>query len=448
MPPKLLTLGSIVLVSVGWFLFHGVDLDPTKRPRSAFCQNDLGATMNRGGHQEEMLWRGCLIASDPTTHFKRYTTALPYRQTESRSCLACHGENKIAPSFAQMWISYPKVDPATGKLIDFARAIRKEINSRYGAAVPGLDDPAITSLYLYAAIKANQQQLTYRMTPQALTSPEAIHSLKKAAGPDCIAKFDEKGWPSGERAKFIVQGCNLVTETSRYATSLPVKPWKSSLTCQSCHRDAGDRENAGSLAQAAVLLPHMLSSLNRAIRHDDRILMCFARSLNWLDLGLNAPEIQEIIVYSNWLAQINKLPIGVLPEGRGMPALQDTLGLGSSFMAGERIYNQQCVTCHGPSGWGLPGSKVPPITGKASFNSAATLAHRERLSGFIYYNMPPRPKGTPPVLSRQEALDIAAYLTSFSRPEDPVHTSVITQAAKRAQINLMQYLGTAGSDIK
>lgn len=448
MPHKLLTLGSIALASAAWFLFHGIDLDPTKRPPSAYCQNDLGTAMNRGGHQEEMLWRGCLIASDTITHFKRYTTALPYRRIETRSCLACHGENKTAPSFAQMWIRYPKVDPATGKLLDFARAIRKEVNFRYGAALPGLEDSAITSLYLYAATKAGQQHLTYRMTAQALASPEAINPLKKAASPDCIAKFDEKGWPSGERAKFIVQGCNLVTETSRYATSLPVKPWRSSLTCQSCHRDAGDRKNAGSLAHAAVLLPHMLSSLNRAIRHDDRILMCFARSLNWLDLGLNAPEIQEIIVYSNWLAQINELPIGVLPEGRGMPALQDTLGLGSSFMAGERVYNQRCVTCHGPSGWGVSGSKIPPITGKASFNSAATLAHRERLSGFIYYNMPPMPKGTPPVLSRQEALDIAAYLSSFSRPEDPVHTSVITQAAKRAQINLMQYLGTVGSDIK
>lgn len=450
MPHRLLTLGSIALISIAWLFFHGIDLDPTKRPPSVFCRNDLGTSMNRGGHQEEMLWRGCLIASESTTYFKRYTTALPFRPEETRSCLACHGENKTAPSFAEMWVSFPKVDPVTGKLVDFARAIRKEAHIRYGAALPGLEDSAITSLYLYAATKAGQQHLTYRMTSNVPASPEEIKALKKTASPDCTAKFDEKSWPSGQRAKFIVKGCNLVTDTSQYATSLPVKPWQSSLTCQSCHRDAGDRENAGSLAHAAVLLPHMLSSLNRAIRHDDRILMCFARSLNWLDLGLNAPEIQEIIAYSNWLAQVNKLPMGVLAEGRGMPALQDTSGLGASFMAGEQAYNQRCFACHGPNGWGISGSKVPPLTGKASFNMAATLAHRERLTGFIYYNMPPMPKGTPPILTRQEALDIAAYLSSFSRPEDPVHTSVITQAAQRAQINLMQYLGTVGegSDVK
>lgn len=440
---RLLTLGGIALISGAWLLFHGIDLDPTKRPQSIFCGKDLGTFMSRGGHQEEMLWRGCLIASESATYFQRYTSALPFRAPETRPCLACHGKNRTAPSFAAMWVSFPKVDSATGELEDFARAIRKEVHVRYGAAVPGLEDPAITSLYLYAASKAAQEKLSYRMTPDTPASAAEIGLLRTRASPDCAAKFDEKGWPSGPRARFIVDGCNLVTHTSQqYAGSLPKMPWKSSLSCQSCHRDAGDRVNASRLADAAVLLPHMLSSLNRAIRHDDRILMCFARSLNWLDLGLNAPEIQEIIVYSNWLAEVDKLPIGTLTESRGMPALQDTSGLGASFMAGERAFNQHCVVCHGQNGWGIPGSQVPPITGKDSFNLAATLAHRSRLAGFIYDNMPPAPKGAAPVLTKQEALDIAAYLTSFSRPENPVHANVITQAIKRAEINLMQYLGT------
>lgn len=440
---RLLTLGAIALLSGAWLLFHGVDMDPKKRPQSVFCGKDLGAFMSRGGHQEEMLWRGCLIASESVTYFQRYTSALPFRAAEARPCLACHGTNKPAPSFAAMWVSFPRVDPATGTLEDFARAIRKEANVRYGAALPGLEDPAITSLYLYAASKAAQEKLTYRMTLGAPASTAEIGLLRTMASPDCAVKFEKKGWPSGSRGRFIVDGCNLVTHTNQYAGSLPKMPWKSSLNCQSCHRDAGDRVNASRLADAAVLLPHMLSSLNRAIRHDDRILMCFARSLNWLDLGFNAPEIQKIIVYSNWLAEVNKLPIGTLTENRGVPALQDTSGLGASFMAGARSFKQHCAVCHGQNGWGIPGGKAPPITGKDSFNLAATLAHRERLAGFIYYNMPPMPEGKPPTLTKQEALDIADYLTSFRRPEDSVHASVVTQAIKRVEINVMQYLGTA-----
>ena len=126
---------------------------------------------------------------------------------------------------------------------------------------------------------------------------------------------------------------------------------------------------------ARSLLPHMHTAANQPIRFDRRVLMCFARSLNWLDFGLDAPEIQPINLYANWLAQRRQLPLGEIPAGRGVPLVYDAFGRGASFVAGERAYRERCLGCHGPNGLGgrlpIDGQLPPPLAGPQSFSAAA-----------------------------------------------------------------------------
>jgi thiosulfate dehydrogenase len=402
----------LVIVVRGWAYVPGAAL------QSDFCTADIGSELERGGHSEEVLWRGCLIASDPARAVPRLI-----HRSRAQSCLACH-DGVRAPLFAELWTRFPRVNAASGELEDLATAIRREIVLRYDGVMPNKADNAVTALYFYMAAKARQAGKTYVVDDPAAAAP-ADAAARAALGfvePDCRRKFDEKGWPVGANAPYVAAGCNLVVNPLAHLAGPIVRRWPTEVTCQSCHRDVGDRANAASIGHGAVALPHMMTSMSQPIRFDRRVLMCFARSLDSFDLGLDAREITRINVYANWLAQKAQLPIGVLPPGRGIPILYDALGKGQSFLAGEHVYSGYCQPCHGFAGNGgappVDGRVAPPIAGPQSFTRAASTAEAFRLAGFVQANMPPGASREQPVLSDQQALDVAAYLTQLGRPAD------------------------------
>ena len=413
--PKLqspwLAAAAIALVSVGVIALRGWSYVPGSPVGSAFCEKDIGSELERGGHSEEVLWRGCLIASDPA----RAVPRLIHNQ-DAPSCLSCH-DGKAAPLFAQIWTRFPRVNGKTGELEDLASAIRREIVLRYAGALPNKADNAVTALYFYLAAKAKQAKMTYVVDQPGSVDKVSFGFIE----PDCERKFDEKGWPTGPNAPYVARGCNLVANPMAHLSGPISRRWPTDLSCQSCHRDVGDRANAASIAHGAAALPHMMTSMSQPIRFDRRVLMCFARSLDSLDLGLDARELSHINVYANWLAQKEALPIGVLAPGRGIPVLYDALGKGQSFLAGEHVYSGHCQACHGFAGNGgvqLDGRTPPPIAGPRSFTRAASTAEAFRLAGFVQANMPPGATREHPVLNDQQALDVAAYLTQLGRPAD------------------------------
>ncbi|MDP2883050.1 MAG: c-type cytochrome [Azonexus sp.] len=410
--PSLVIVLLLILGAFSVIAWRGFAFVPGHTASSSFCAADLGSALDRQGHSEQVLWRGCLIASDTQRALGRFVPP----GNHAPACLGCH-DGTTAPGFALLWSRFPYRD-AKGKIHDLAGAIREEIKRRYDGVPPNRADNVVTALYFYAAAKAGQAGLRYAVdTPQ-----QPLFEQPDLASDDCRRKFDTLGWPRGDNAPAVVAGCNLVTETPRHVSAPIARAWGSRLSCQSCHLEAGDRVNAASLAHGAVVLPHMLTSLTQPVRFDRRVLMCFARSLNWLDFGLDAPEINPINIYANWLAQRHDLPIGVLPPGRGMPLVYDAQGRGVSFLAGENVYRERCQACHGPNGLGgrveVGGRRPPPLAGPESFTAAATTSDPFRMAGFIHANMPPGASLEQPQLSHQEALDIAAYLTRLGRPAD------------------------------
>ena len=59
---------------------------------------------------------------------------------------------------------------------------------------------------------------------------------------------------------------------------------------------------------------------------------------------------------------------------------------------------------------------VPALWGPKSFSIGASMARQERAASFIKNNMP---FDRPGALSNQQAYDVAAYITSMSRPDSP-----------------------------
>ncbi len=90
---------------------------------------------------------------------------------------------------------------------------------------------------------------------------------------------------------------------------------------------------------------------------------------------------------------------------------------------GEGLYAQYCATCHRPDGLGerrgptdTDGYTVTPLWGPDSFNAAAGMARLPTAAAFVRANMPYGVTANEPLLSAQQAWDVAAYMLAQPRP--------------------------------
>jgi thiosulfate dehydrogenase len=96
---------------------------------------------------------------------------------------------------------------------------------------------------------------------------------------------------------------------------------------------------------------------------------------------------------------------------------------------GQEVYSSRCAKCHRAEGQGEPyappgvGYAVPPLWGDASFNSAAGMAKIETAAAFIHVNMPIGATYREPLLTEQQAWDVAAFITSQPRPQPRTATA-------------------------
>lgn len=130
----------------------------------------------------------------------------------------------------------------------------------------------------------------------------------------------------------------------------------------------------------------------------------------------DSPEITALSVYSYWLA--SKAPLGVELPGRGYPEVPSSAST-YDLAQGAEVYKGQCAVCHGAEGQGQKVGDsyvMPPLWGKNSYNWGAGMHRINTAASFIKYNMPLGKGGS---LTDQQAWDVAAYVNSHERPQDP-----------------------------
>lgn len=209
------------------------------------------------------------------------------------------------------------------------------------------------------------------------------------------------------------------------------------MSCNHCHLNGGQRERAMPLVAISGAFPEYNRRAGRLISLNDRIVDCFLRSENATGkltydgegqvVGVAADtlpnptsrEVLAIAAYLNWISR--GYEIGKNPAWRGQNAIpQPSLKPVGSLDAarGESIYKERCVSCHGPEGQGvMVGDKRPgPLWGPDSWNDGAGAARTYTLAGIIRYTMPYLDPGN---MTDQDALDLAAFITSRPRPAFP-----------------------------
>ena len=135
-------------------------------------------------------------------------------------------------------------------------------------------------------------------------------------------------------------------------------------------------------------------------------------------MPLDSYEMKALVDYLKWI-------------GRNAPSEGEVFGQG--FMKinlpnravnlenGMEIYRVQCVLCHGSKCEGIKGMEsnlylYPPLWGPDSYNNGAGMSRVITAAQFIKGNMPYGVTYESPILSDEDAYDVAGYINQQERP--------------------------------
>jgi thiosulfate dehydrogenase len=222
--------------------------------------------------------------------------------------------------------------------------------------------------------------------------------------------------PAGDENDLIRYGRDLVVKTGtiigRDAADPALAYAGNDLACTNCHINAGLKPFAAPFVSTWASYPLMIN--DRVITLPERINGCMTRSMNGKRMPEDSREMRAIIAYIRYLG--TGTPEGVRVAGMGLLPLAPPAEPPSAER-GAAQFKTTCVRCHGADGQGT--LDVPPLWGDGSYNAAAGLADIRMASAFIRANMPWGITYLDPVLSEQQAWDLAAYIDSQPRPPAP-----------------------------
>lgn len=219
--------------------------------------------------------------------------------------------------------------------------------------------------------------------------------------------------PNGPLGRLIRQGELIFIHTGQFAHRYV----GNDLTCESCHLDRGIKPYSAPLWGAYGIYPRYRKKNHTVSTLEERIQGCFRFSLNGTPPPLGGRTMKALLAYSFWVSR--GAPVGLYLKGQGLRHMSKPAEP-PSRLRGKRVFESRCSLCHGLDGQGTQADNnqvaFPPVWGPRSFNKGAGFYNVGKLAGFIKMNMP-LSKGQ--TLSDQQAWDVAAYIDSQPRPEDP-----------------------------
>ena len=220
--------------------------------------------------------------------------------------------------------------------------------------------------------------------------------------------------------KDLVQyGRELIAHTSEYlGPKGSVLQMSNGMNCQNCHLNAGTQPWGNNYFAVQSTYPKFRARSGTKENQIKRVNDCFQRSLNGKALDSTGREMRAILAYIKWLG--NDVEKDKIPRGAGIFKLKG-MKRACDPAKGLDVYVAKCQSCHQADGEGLLASDgksytFPPLWGKNSYNHGAGLFRISNFAGYVKYNMPQGTTYENPVLTDEEAWDVAAYVNSMPRP--------------------------------
>ena len=191
-----------------------------------------------------------------------------------------------------------------------------------------------------------------------------------------------------------------------------------SLSCTNCHINAGTQPFAMPLIGVDKRFPQYRGREDVVGSLKDRINGCFERSMNGKKLKNDSYNMNALVSYINWLGRyVNE---GEIINGKGLKPINYP-NRKVDLVKGEEVFNRVCVECHGNDG---QGEKIdnytyiyPPLWGPNSYNNGAGMTRVLTAGMFIKYNMPQGTRYDSPLLTDDEAYDVAGFINQKPRPK-------------------------------
>jgi thiosulfate dehydrogenase len=246
----------------------------------------------------------------------------------------------------------------------------------------------------------------------------------KPQSPNDFVPPPESAIPTGPDGEMIWHGLQIFVDTQHEASHYI----GNTLNCSSCHVDHGRHAHSAPMWAAYVVYPKYRDKNKQVNTLEERIQGCFRYSMNGKAPATDSPEMKALVTYFHWLA--TGLPVGISPKGVGYPKLTPPKQT-ADIQRGARVFTSNCALCHGDDGQGRRANReqvFPPLWGPNSFNWGAGMERISTAAGFIKANMP---YGAGNTLSDQEAWDVAAFVDSHERPQDPRFTGNVDETRKK-----------------
>lgn len=230
---------------------------------------------------------------------------------------------------------------------------------------------------------------------------------------------EEMTIPKGKEGDQIRYGKELIAHTAKYlGPKGSVAHISNGMNCQNCHNEGGTKPFAFNFSAVASTYPQFKARSNSWVSIAGRINGCFQRSLDGTKLDTTSKEMMAMVAYMKWLGQDVKK--GVKPKNAGIEKLP-FLDRAADVVKGKAVFLNNCVSCHGKNGEGLLAASgteytYPPLWGKNSYNDGAGLYRISNFAGFVKNNMPFGVNYQHPVLTDEQAWDVAAFVNSQPRP--------------------------------
>jgi thiosulfate dehydrogenase len=233
-----------------------------------------------------------------------------------------------------------------------------------------------------------------KVNEQTSAQPPASQPISRTWTPPDSAKI-----PAGSSGESILLGMHIFEETPKYAPAYV----GNQLSCTNCHLQGGTMSYGIALVGAPSWFPMFSERAKRDISLEDRIQECVTRSENGTPLPHGGTEMTALISYFEWLS--HQRSSSTAAPARGLASLPSLEG---NPVRGATIYKEQCSTCHGDDGAGVPRI-LPALWGPDAYNDGAGMNQVRKMAAFVLRNMPQNNPGT---LTPQQAYDVAAYVAS------------------------------------
>jgi thiosulfate dehydrogenase len=256
-------------------------------------------------------------------------------------------------------------------------------------------------------------------------APASSQSVQKPSSKPQFSPPADSAIPENEFGKMVKLGQNIFEHTPQFAKGYV----GNDLRCSNCHLDKGRLPGAAPLWAAYVSYPAYRAKNGHVNSFQERLQGCFRYSMNGKAPDLDSETLIALESYAYFLA--TGLPTGdTKVAGRGYTKLKTPENF--DLDNGGKVFANNCAMCHGADGLGqrsADGTVVfPALWGPRSFNWGAGMASVDNAAAFIKANMPFSRGNT---LSDKDAWDVAAFMDSRERPQDPRFKGSVEETRKK-----------------